>query len=430
MAKNTRFMRNPETVIKEEETIMGNRDNRIFANGVVVSNDTWKTQMNNNDLVIGGTGKGKTRGYIRPNIERAMNESIVVADTKGNLYGLYKKMLEEKGYRVLNINFKNIADTEVGYNPLNYIRRDINGNFKDQDIISLGNFLCPCQGDKDPFWDQSAQNFINCAIAAMLDTANEEDINMNTLFEYAGMISTDSFRDLIETIREENSGSYAIKCYRQVEETKGSEKTMASILSVMRGHISIFEASDVLKLFMHDNLLRFESLGEEKTALFLTISDSDRSMDRLINLMYTNMFNALIDHADKQEGERLKVPVHFYMDDFATNTRIPDFDNLISVIRSREISVSIIIQNIEQLQKQYPKGSTTIMANCDHILVLSALDDPTADFIGKRIGMMPTNVMKLPADKAILIEAGRYNRLVDKLCAMPELRSSMEPELG
>lgn len=411
-------MRNPKAAVKVEEKAMGLRDSRIFANGKTVSNDTWKTQMNNNDLVIGGTGKGKTRGYIRPNIERAMNESIVVADTKGNLYAAYKKMLEKRGYKVLNINFKNIAETEVGYNPLNYIRRDSDGRYRDQDIISLGNCLCPCDRCDDPYWDRSAQNYINCATAAMFDSVNEEDINMNTLFEYSGMIASDNFRDLIETISEENKGSYAVKCYRQVEETKGTERTMSSILSVMRGHISIFESGDVMKLFMHDNQIRFESLGERKTALFLTISDSDRSMDRLINLMYTNMFNALIDHADRQKGERLKVPVHFYMDDFATNTKIPDFDNLISVIRSREISVSIIVQNIEQLQKQYPNGSTTIMANCDHILVLSALDDPTAEYIAKRVGMMSTNVMRLPSDKAILIEAGQPVRIVDKMCSM------------
>ena len=102
------------------------------------------------------------------------------------------------------------------------------------------------------------------------------------------------------------------------------------------------------------------------------------------------------------------------MDDFSTNTRIPDFDNLISVIRSREISVSIIVQNIEQLMKAYPNGSTTIIANCDHMLVLSALDDPTAEFVAKRIGMMPTNVMNIPGDKAILIEAGKPCRMVDK----------------
>lgn len=418
-SKNTK--NSMETVNKVEGTVVGTgvRDSRILADNVTVSNDTWKTRLNNNDLVIGGTGAGKTRGYIRPNIERSMNESIVVADTKGNLYDLYKDLLRKRGYRVYNIDFKNIGETEVGYNPLDYIRKNSAGRYLDQDIIRLGSFLIPSDQSLDPFWENSAQNFINCATALMLETCEEEDINMNTLFEYADMLNTPEFASVIDEVREEGKGSYAVKCYRQVEDTRDSDKTMSSILSVMRASISLYEANDVMKLFMHDNQLRFETLGEEKTALFLTISDSDRSMDNIVNLMYTNMFNALIDHADKQKDSRLKVPVHFYMDDFATNTRIPDFDNLISVIRSREISVSIIVQNLEQLVKCYPSGSTTIIANCDHMLVLSAHDQPTADYVAKRIGKMTTNVMNLPADKAILIEAGKSHRVVDKIVLSP-----------
>lgn len=393
------------------------RDSRIFANNEVISNDTWKTQLNNNDLIIGGTGRGKTRYYIKPNIERAENESIVVADTKGNLYGLYKDMLKAKGYKVINIDFKNIRDTEVGYNPIDYIRRDASGKYYDQDIVKLGNLLCPVNLNSDPFWDYSAQNFINCAIASMFETVEEENFNMNTVFEYASKLVSLDFAQLIDLIREEKGKfSYAVKCFRQVEETKASEKTISSILSVMRNHIALFESGDVMKFFMHDNKLKFENLGEEKTALFLTISDSDRSMDRLINMMYANMFDALIQHADNQPGERLKVPVHFYMDDFATNTRIPDFDNLISVIRSREISVSLVIQSIGQLKKSYPDGALTIISNCDHILFLGADDPDTTQYIGSRIGKMRTTVSNLPREKAILIESGRPYKQVLK-CA-------------
>ncbi len=417
--ENKNSKKRTETVNNLEGTVMGERDSRILADNVTVSNDTWKTLMNNNDLVVGGTGAGKTRGYIRPNIERAWNESIVVADTKGNLFNLYKDMLQKRGYRVFNVDFKNIAETEVGYNPLDYIRKNRAGQYLDQDIIKLGSFLIPADKSREPFWENSAQNYFNCATALMLETSKEEDINMSTLFEYAGMINTPEFASVIDEVREEGKGSYAAKCYRQLEDTRGTEKTMSSILSVMRSNISLYESNDVLNLFMHENQLRFETLGEEKTALFLTISDSDRSMDNLVNLMYTNMFNALIDHADKQKGSRLKVPVHFYMDDFATNTRIPDFDNLISVIRSREISVSIIIQNLEQLQKCYPCGATTIIANCDHMLVLNAHDHPTAQYVGNRIGKMITNVMNLPADKAILIESGKPYRVVDKIMSSP-----------
>jgi len=395
---------------------MNKRDSRVFANGIVVSNDTWKTKLNNNDLIIGGSGKGKTRSYVKPNIERATNESIVVADTKGNLYETYREMLESRGYRVLNFDFKNIEETKVGFDPVRYIRRNKYGCYLDQDIIKLGSLLCPCAKDtKDPFWDLSAQNFINCAIACMLEIEMEAEQNMETLFEYTDVISKKEFEKIIYDIREKSGdGCYAVKCFGQISDTRESEKTMASILSIMRNHIAVFNSKDVLKMFTHPNQFRFESLGEEKTALFLTISDSDRSMDRLVNLMYTQMFDALIQHADKQKGERLKVPVHFYMDDFATNTMIPDFDNLISVIRSREISVSIIIQNIEQLGKSYPNGATTIITNCDHILFLGTQDSLTASYIGNRIGKMATTIMNMPLSKAMLIESGSPCRMIDK----------------
>lgn len=172
---------------------------------------------------------------------------------------------------------------------------------------------------------------------------------------------------------------------------------------------------DKLMQEQNPNRINFPRLGKEKTALFLTISDTDRSMDRLVNLFYTQAFQSLCAAADRSSGHRLKIPVRFYLDDFAANVRIPDFDKIISVIRSRKISVSVIIQSISQLEAMYGQArASTILNNCDNLLYLGGTDVNTAHLIAQRANKPVSAILGMPLDAAMLFTRGQPPKMVKK----------------
>ena len=237
---------------------------------------------------------------------------------------------------------------------------------------------------------------------------------MKTLLETFRLLDKSDFKSEIDTLLIENPDSFAASCFYGINKTSASEKTNASAMAVLNTHLFPFMSKEALSMYCNDNKVYFEELGNKKTALFLTISDSESSMYRAVNMLYRDAFDSLIKLADSQSNSRLKVPVHFYLDDFATNTLIPDFDNLISVIRSRDISVSIIVQNISQLRERYNGMANTIIANCDHIIYLGCTDQDTASFISFRMNIMPSSICNLPRDKAYILETGKKYVSTDK----------------
>lgn len=408
---------NSNKALEKKGQIIMKNGYRILAGNEKVSIDTYSTKLNNNDLVIGGSGSGKTSGYIKPNIANTTEQSIVVADTKGNLYGKFKDLLESRGYTVYNIDFKDLCKSPNGYNPFDYIRvNEDTGNYSQQDVQKLASFLCPVnkQSGRDDFWDEIAQSYISCAIAYIMETEEKEDRNMKTLLETFRLLDKSDFKSSIDNLLIENPDSFAASCFYGINKTSASEKTNASAMAVLNTHLFPFMSKEALSMYCNDNKVYFEELGNKKTALFLTISDSESSMYRAVNMLYRDAFDSLIKLADSQSNSRLKIPVHFYLDDFATNTLIPDFDNLISVIRSRDISVSIIVQNISQLRERYNGMANTIIANCDHIIYLGCTDQDTASFISFRMNIMPSSICNLPRDKAYILETGKKYVSTDK----------------
>lgn len=409
-------------VVEKKGYITMKNGYRILAGDKTISNDTHATMLNNNDLIIGGSGSGKTSGYIKPNIANSTEQSIVVADTKGNLYGKFRELLESRGYTVYNIDFKDLCKSPHGYNPFDYIQvYENNNDYSQQDVQKMASFLCPKGSCDEDYWDITAQSFISCAIAYIMETEEKEDRNMNTLIEIFKMLNTNDFKSSIHDLSFENPNSYAVSCYQHIENTVKSDKTFASAMSVLNSHMFPFMTREALSMYCNDNKIHLEELGNKKTALFLTISDSESSMYRAVNLLYKNAFDSLIKLADQQLDSRLKVPVHFYLDDFATNTLIPNFDNLISVIRSRDISVSIIIQNISQLAERYKGMADTIIANCDHIIYLGSTDQATASFMSFKMKMMPSSICNLPRNKAYIMETGKKYVSTDK-CFFDDLK--------
>ena len=398
------------------------KDERILADGITVSNDTKATGFNNNDLIIGSSGSGKTGGYVIPNLQN-LNGSLVVSDTKGQLARMFSKQLRDKGYRVCTLDLVH-PEKSCGYNPLSGIRRYKNGKYCEQDVLTLASNIMPMLDAVEPFWEQAAAGYIAFLIAFCLETLPPEEQNMlsvcalHTRFLKPG--GNLSFIKWAET----HPDSYAAKKFTRLNSAMGAEKMYSCIMEFANRALEPFDFEEARTIFENPKSFDISSLGREKTVLFLKVSDTDRTFDNLVNVFYTQALQILCSNADKRPDGRLKVPVRIIMDDFAASARIPDFDKVISVIRSRDISVSLVLQSMTQLEAMYTHAeATTIINNCDHIIYLGSQDLQTAEFIGNRIFKTPGTVLCTPRDKAIIITTGEKAVIADKIKPYSTLKS-------
>lgn len=401
---------------------------RILAANVEVSNDTRITGCNNNDIICGNSGSGKTGGYVIPNIQN-IDGSLVVSDTKGQLARRFKGELTAKGYRVYTLDFVN-PSRSCGYNPLAYIRRYSDGSYREQDILSLASLLCPASQHDEPIWDLSAASYLAFLISYCLEAEPKENHNLMRVCQLHRQFSqTNGEIQFLEWI-EANPDSFAAKKYTEIMANRVAEKMFASIVGFVNVNLEAFSFRESESIFANPNgSFNIRSLGQRKTVLFLNVSDTDRTFDRLVNIFYTQALQLLCGEADANADGRLHVPVRLILDDFASSAVIPHFDKTISIIRSRDISVSLIIQSLSQLESMYtPAVSRTILNNCDHILYLGSQDIDTANYIAARAVKTPEAVLSMPRNKAYLISAGEKARLVDKIAPYSTIKDGYATE--
>lgn len=395
---------------------------RTFAKDRAVSNNTRISGLNNNDLIIGVSGCGKTGGYVLHNILSSDDTSMVVADTKSQLSRLLTPTLKERGYKVKVVDFIDPEKSD-GYNPLSFIRKNKNGSYNQQDILSVATTLIPPDDSDDPFWTNSARVVVTCAISYVLEAIDDCDKNLWSVLKVCNSIASavdyeNKSYDILflEKWGSAHPDSYAYSKYLSFKGTLAAEKTWGCICQFVTAALAPLEIDGLKHMFTCKNAVDIGSIGEEKTVVFLNISDTDRCLDKLSNLFYTQLFQRLCFVADNNPGGRLKVPVRAFLDDFATNTRIEGFEKLISVIRSREISVSIILQSLTQLETIYTHPQAmTIVNNCDHILYMGGSDYQTAQFLANRMGRSPESVLTLPQNEVIFIERGKKGEQCKRL---------------
>ena len=387
---------------------------RILANGITVSNDTWATGLANHDLIIGPTGGGKTRSYVVPNLLSSA-ESFVATDTKGSLRRQVGGILERRGFRVLELDFTDVLHSPWGYNPLRYIRWDGDRQcWNEQDIITVAAVLVPVTSRTDPFWDLSARNYAEALIGYTLDNLPQEE---HTLVSVAKLFAEAETGILDELMREYCTicpDSFAAMRWKGLQGGRKADKTYSSILAILSQKLSNYSFGGVQQLFTNQNQIDFAAISQEPTAVFLRVSDSDFSLANLTSVFYTQALQMLINEADSRPDNRLQIPVRLYLDDFS-NLIIPDMDKTISIIRSREISVSIALQSVTQLEGLYGQDKAmTIIDNCDHLLYLGGQSVETARFIGAKANKPASAILNLPLGKAWLFERGALPREVKK----------------
>ncbi|MFR6448740.1 MAG: VirD4-like conjugal transfer protein, CD1115 family, partial [Peptoniphilus grossensis] len=346
-----------------------------------------KYARNKNVLVIGGSGSGKTRFYVKPNLMQ-MHSSYCVTDPKGTIVLECGKMLEDNGYeiKILNtINFKK----SMKYNPFAYIRSE-------KDILKLVQTIIANtkgEGEKagEDFWVKAEKLYYTALIGYIWYEAPREEKNFATLLD---MIDASEVREddetymnpidrLFEALEKKEPTHFAVKQYKKYKLAAG--KTAKSILISCGARLAPFDIRELRELMSEDEL-ELDTLGDRKTALFVIISDTDDTFNFVVSIMYSQLFNLLCDKADDVYGGRLPVHVRFLLDEFANIGLIPKFEKLIATIRSREISASIILQAQSQLKAIYKDNADTIVGNCDSTLFLGGKEKTTLKELSETLG--------------------------------------------
>lgn len=361
--------------------------NLILSQGLALSLNAKSHRRNLNVLIVGGSGAGKTRFYAKPNIMQC-NTSFVIADPKGEMLRATAPLLLQRGYDVKVFNLINPSDSD-GYNPFTYIRTD-------EDVVKLISNLIQNTTPKnaqqsDPFWEKSEIALDTALMLYLLHEAPPEEQNFETmmfLIENASAMEEDeTFQSpvdiLFEALEEKYPEHIAVKQWKIFKQASG--KTAKSILISAAVRLEAFNLPEIAKMTSYDNL-DIGSLGERKKAVFCVIPDNDNSFNYLVGMLYTQAFQELYYRADHKHGGELPIPVHFVMDEFA-NVALPDnFERVLATMRSRRISVSIIIQNMAQLKALFKDSWESVVGLCDTFLYLGGNEQSTHEYISKMLG--------------------------------------------
>ena len=362
-------------------------ENKILTQNVAIGLDGRRHRRNLNILVCGGSGAGKTRFFAKPNIMNA-NTSFVCLDPKGELLRDTGNLLREKGYDIKVIDLINMEKSHC-YNPFVYIRND---NDVQRLVTNLFKNTTPKGSQsQDPFWDQAAQMLLLALVFYLHYEAPEDEQNFPMVMEMIRsgevMEDNDEYRspldELFDRLEMREPDHIALKYYRNYR--SGSGKTLKSIQITLVSRLEKFNLDSLASITRTDEM-KLWSLGEKKTAIFAVIPDNDSSFNFIVGLLYTQLFQQLYYQADVVHGGRLPIHVHFVMDEFA-NVALPDeFDKLLATMRSREISVSIIIQNLAQLKTLFEKQWESIVGNCDEFIYLGGNEQSTHEYVSKLLG--------------------------------------------
>ena len=362
-------------------------ENKILSQNVRIGLDGKKHRRNLNTLVIGGSGAGKTRFYAKPNILQC-NTSFVCLDPKGELLRDTGNLLEKEGYVIRVIDLIDMRKSH-GYNPFAYIQDD-------KDVLKLITNLIRNTTPKgaqsnDPFWEKSETALLEALCLYLINEAPDEEQNFSMVMEM--IVAAEPKEDdedyispldqLFIELENDKPESLALKQYKIYKQAAG--KTAKSILISVGVRLAAFNLESIASLTHYDEL-ELEKMGERKTALFAVIPDNDSTFNFLIGMLYTQLFQMLYYSADIIHHGELPIPVHFMMDEFA-NVALPDeFDKLLATMRSRQIFVSIIIQNLAQIKALYKDAWESIVGNCDELYYLGGNEQSTHKFMSEYLG--------------------------------------------
>lgn len=391
-----------------------------------------QAMLNLNMLILGGSGTGKSRFFVKPNIMQC-NTSFVVTDPSGELIQSCGKMLERMGYEIKVFNIDNM-EYSCNYNPFHYIN-DTNGKYDENAVIKMINtFMVNTKGEGqggDPFWEDCTRLLLSAVCFLLVETAPEEERNFSSVLDIIHKAKViegkeeekSEFDAMFDARKGDNPNALSVQYYDEFKQAAG--KTMQSILISTTTRLQCFKLAKIRNLTCMDNI-GLDTLGDKKTALFIIIPSTDSTYNFLAAMMYSQLFDSLYRVAISKYHGRLPVHVRFICDEFANTGKIPEFEKILATCRKFEISVQVILQNLSQLKRLYEKSWEEIPGNCDTTIFLGGKDQTNNEYIMKELGKETIDTMNVNKTKSkqgstsyndgIL---GRELMQLDELATMP-----------
>ena len=402
-------------------------DITCLAEGITYPADSFLTGLNLNEVIVGGTGSGKSFSNAYSRLLHTHNSSVVIPIAKRALMETFKGMFEERGYEVLVLDFAHPEKSDAVYDPLRYVKSN-------QDALRLARSLIyatPVMGkmkEDDPYWNNSATSVLAAEIILVVlltESPTFADVvrlhrSMEVKPDKNGQFGS-SLDGLFDEAEEYFPGNQATQLWKTV---KGlSMKTASCILSIANNAMDKIFSESVLDMIQKERRVCFKEIGRRKTALFVLNSPMNKSLLSLVNMMYSDLFKELFEEAEEKPEGMLDVPVHIVCDDFACTGRIEGFEDYISIFRAAGISVTLLLQSESQLAGMYGDGAAaTIINNCDTYVYLGGMDIHTCENIAKRMNKPLDKVLSLPLETAVVFRRGaphavarRYQTLEDPI---------------
>lgn len=387
-----------------DRIILGAGDNAIF------SSDTKITGINNNRLIIAPSGGGKTMSITEPILLEATHSSQIVTLSKKRLVTKYKALFRKRGYKVLELNFVNPAESNVAYDPLEYIQSYSDITFLAESIVMADSRKE--RSNADPYWDEASVSLLSSLISYCITTNTTATFaDVLELFDSlkieddGGRIKT-NFGYKFDFLAKSQPSCFAVTNWRTF--CNLPLKTASCIFSTLSASLDKMFSPDLRKSMRINRKLNFEKLASEKTILFILTSPVNSALNAFINLFYSTAFKQLFEFAENQPDGRLPIPVHVLCDDFATGGRIQSFPELISIFREKEISVTLLLQSEHQLESMYgTSNAMTISGNCDTTVFMGTNDIKTARSISERLNVPLEDVLYQPLGQVVIFRRGQ-----------------------
>lgn len=373
-------------------------DTIVLAKGCVYSSDCRKTGLNNNQIVVGGSGSGKTMSVTEPCLLNTHHRNLIVTVTKPRILGKYAPMLRGRGYRLEVVNFAAPESSGMAFDPMRFVRSDMDITFLARSIV-MANPKKQEKNSADPYWDESAINLLSALIAAALlrnpGAGLEEVLNLFRGMEinYGDTISTNYdafFKGLLDTPR----GRFAKMCWKSF--CNLANRTASCVISSMGITLNYLFTEDLMQMLRCSRKVDFRELAQERSVLFVVTSPVDPSLNAFVSLFYAMAMKELFQFAEEQPDGILPRQTHMVCDDFATGAPIPNFDQYISIIREKGLSVTLLCQSESQLESLYGRsGATTVINNCDSYVYTGSMDLTTAQNVSLRLNMPVEEVLSM-----------------------------------
>ena len=386
-------------------------DQMILGDGCAYSMDPEITGLNNNVLVCGGPGSGKTMSISEPLLLNTYEHSLIVTATKRRIVDRYAGVFKSRGYHVLEMNFATPGSGETGYDPLQFIT-----SYQDITCLAESIVLAKRNGivnQKDPYWDNAAVSLLSAEIALTFIDKGEgatmaDVLELNSrlhICDRGEQIGT-AIDESIETMRKQSPGCFALSCWDSFGQLP--IRTASCVYSSLNTTLDTLFNPEIREVFRRPRQVDFEELANRKTVLFLITNPVNASLNSLVNIFYGQAFKQLFEYAESLPDGVLPVPVHVLCDDFGTGCPIPNFSNYISIFREKGISVTMLLQSESQLNHLYgQENAATIINGCDSYVYLGGMDLITAKSISQRIDKPLEEVLSLPVGREYVFRRGQ-----------------------